>query len=150
MGRIYDTMVAWFREDDWNFQEAEEDGFLVLAFQGKNATWQCFAQASEEREQFVLYSVAPVRVAEDKLATMAEFLTRANYGLVLGNFELDYADGEVRYKTSFDASGVVDLVPLFMPCVYANVLTADRYFPGITAVLYASQTPEEAIAFVET
>ena len=26
----------------------------------------------------------------------AEFLTRANYGLVFGNFEMDMHDGEIR------------------------------------------------------
>ena len=34
---------------------------------------------------------------------MAEYLHRANYGLRVGNFELDYDDGEIRYKTYIDA-----------------------------------------------
>jgi hypothetical protein len=33
---------------------------------------------------------------------MAEYLTRANYGLILGNFAMDMADGEVHYKVSVD------------------------------------------------
>jgi hypothetical protein len=36
---------------------------------------------------------------------VAEFLTRANSGMVIGNFELDFADGEIRYKTSIDVEG---------------------------------------------
>ncbi|MDJ1171766.1 hypothetical protein PMG71_20260 [Roseofilum sp. BLCC_M154] len=31
---------------------------------------------------------------------MAEFLTKANYGMILGDFELDLTDGELRDKTS--------------------------------------------------
>ena len=36
---------------------------------------------------------------------IAEFLTRTNYSMIIGNFELDFADGEIRYKTSIDVQG---------------------------------------------
>jgi hypothetical protein len=42
------------------------------------------------------------RVPEAKRQAMAEFLTRAKYGLCMGNFEMDFGDGEVRYKASLD------------------------------------------------
>lgn len=31
---------------------------------------------------------------------MAKLLAMINYGLIFGNFEIDYSDGEVRYKTA--------------------------------------------------
>jgi len=34
-----------------------------------------------------------------------KFLTRANYGMMIGNFEMDFTDGEIRYKTSIDVEG---------------------------------------------
>ena len=37
------------------------------------------------------------RGAEIKRQDIAEYLTRANYGMVMGNFEMDYSDGEIRY-----------------------------------------------------
>ncbi len=36
---------------------------------------------------------------------VAEFITRANFGIVIGNFEIDFSDGEIRYKTSIDVEG---------------------------------------------
>ena len=80
---------------------------------------------------------------------MAEFLTRANYGLIVGNFELDFDDGEVRYKTSLDVEDAELLPALLAHIVYANVTNMDRYLPGIVAVLASSQTPAEAVAQID-
>jgi len=150
VGRIYDAMKDWFRADDWRFQENDEKTFLVMSFQGRHALWQVFAQAREEQQQFVFYAVAGVKAPEQARGEVAEFITRANYGLVLGNFELDFSDGEIRYKTSFDGEDTEDLAPLIRACVYANLLTAERYFPGLTAVMYGGSTPEQAVALVES
>ena len=80
---------------------------------------------------------------------MAEFITRANYGMIIGNFELDFSDGEVRYKTSIDVEGA-ELVPaVIRQLVYANVLTMDRYLKGIMAVAFGGVDPEMAVKSVE-
>ncbi len=109
-----------------------------------------------------MYSICPLRIPVDRRSAMAEFLIRANYGLVIGNFEMDYDDGEVRYKTSLDVEEMEDLAgpmdtaedagPTFVllrHIVYANVAAMDRYLPGILAVLAGSQTPAEAVERID-
>ena len=66
---------------------------------------------------------------------MAEFITRVNYGMVLGNFEMDYDDGEIRFKTSIDLEGAMLTDDLVKPLVYANCLMMDKYLPGIMQVI---------------
>ncbi len=80
---------------------------------------------------------------------MAEFLTRANYGLVIGNFEMDFGDGEVRYKTSIDVEGDRLTSALIKQMVYINVLMMDRYLPGIMKVAFGNADPARAIAEIE-
>jgi hypothetical protein len=90
-----------------------------------------------------------VRTPDDKMNEVAEFITRANYGMIIGNFELDYSDGEIRYKTSVDVEDIEIGEPLIRHLVYANVLTMDKYFPGLMRVLYAGIDPVNAIEEVE-
>ncbi len=66
---------------------------------------------------------------------IAEFITRANYGLVIGNFELDFSDGELRYKTAIDVEDDNLSFALIKQMVYANVIIMDKYLPGIMAVI---------------
>ena len=67
----------------------------------------------------------------------------------MGNFEMDYSDGEIRFKTSIDVSGDRITFALLRQLIYTNVLTMDQYLPSIMAVIYGNATPEEAIAQIE-
>ena len=122
---------------------------MRVLFRGDNAQFACFAQAREEQQQFVFYSICPVAVPEHKRPEIAEFITRANFDMVIGNFELDYEDGEVRFKTSIDVEGAELLTTLIKPILYANVLMMDQYLPGMMGVIYADKTPADAVAQVE-
>ena len=148
MGRIYDAMTAWFDKDEWKY-EPLQDTVIRMGFQGTNGRWQCYAQAREETQQFVFYSVSPINTPEGRRAAMAEFITRANYGMMIGNFEMDFSDGEVRYKTSVDVEDTELNAALMKPLIYANVSTMDRYFPGISSVAHAATEPSIAIAEIE-
>lgn len=149
MGRILDTVGRFLEEDDWPYSLVEGRTVYKTGFEGKNGQFTCYAQERAEQEQLVFYSVFPVRTPENQHAAVAEFLTRANYGMIIGNFELDYNDGEIRYKTSVDIEDVSLSEPLVRHLIYANVLTMDKYFPGLMRVLYAGIDPITAIEEVE-
>jgi hypothetical protein len=149
VGRIFDAMKAFFDGDDWKYTPLEDRPTLKLGFSGQDANWSCFAQAREQHEQMVFYSVSPMNVPEERRAAVAEFITRANYGMVIGNFEMDYADGEIRYKTSIDAEGVPLDPQLVRQVVYPNVLTFDRYLKGLLAVAFGAQEPAMALDVIE-
>lgn len=149
MGAIYDVIKAFFTEDEWPMRELDDQTALNTGFSGDNGQWNCRARADETREQFLFYSYAPKHAPYEVRQLMAEFLTRANYGLLIGNFEMDFNDGEVRYKTSIDVENDRLTVALVKSLVYANVLTMDRYLPGIEAVIDGQFTPAQAIRMVE-
>ncbi len=58
-------------------------------------------------------------------------------------------DGEVRYKTSIDVEGDELTPALIRQMVYANILTFDKYLPGIMRVMYGDTPPAEIIAEIE-
>lgn len=149
MGRILDMVVKFLEEDDWPYNLVDGRSVYKTGFEGKNGQFTCYAQEREDQQQFVFYSIYPVRAPEKKLAQVAEFITRANYGMIIGNFELDYSDGEIRYKTSVDIEDIELTPPLVHHIIYANVLTMDKYFPGLMRVLYAGIDPVTAIEEVE-
>jgi hypothetical protein len=149
-GQIFAEMVNFFQQDEWPFNPVEGQPVLQTAFEGKNGKWACFARAREQQQQMVFYSICPVNVPENKLMAVAEFLTRANSGMILGNFELDFTDGEIRYKTSIDVEGDRVSFALIKRLVYANVTMMDQYWPGIMSVVYGEVEATEAIAQIES
>jgi len=147
---IFQTMVNFFTEDDWSYTKIQGEPALYMAFEGDNGSWNCYAKAREDEEQFVFYSICPIKVPKTKRRTLGEFIARANYGMMIGNFELDFADGEIRYKTSIDVEGDRLSFALIQQLVYANVTMMDKYLPGIKLVLESGMSPEDAIAQIET
>lgn len=149
MGAILDAATKFFTEDEWPFSQLEGKPILRTAFSGKNGNFTCFAQAREDQYRFLFYSVCAVNTPEPRRAAMAEFITRANYGLIIGNFELDLSDGEVRFKTSIDVEGDELTPALIKQMVYANVLTFDKYLPGVMKVMYTDVSALDAVNEIE-
>lgn len=148
-GPIFDALVEFFEDDDWKYHILEGLLVLSLPYAGRNGKWTCYAQAREEQDQFVFYSVCPVNATPQTTAAVVEYITRANYGMIIGNFELDYDDGEIRYKTSIDVEGVSLSAALIRQLVYANVLITDRYLPGLMRVIHAEGDPAAEVKRVE-
>ncbi|MBE0697484.1 MAG: YbjN domain-containing protein [Anaerolineaceae bacterium] len=149
MGRILESIGKFLAADDWPHSLMDDRTVYKTGFEGKNGQFTCYAQERGEQDQFVFYSIFPVRVPAERMGEVAEFITRANYGMIIGNFELDYSDGEIRYKTSVDMEEVEVVEALVRHMIYANVLTMDKYFPGLMRVLYAGIAPADAVEEVE-
>ena len=149
MQALLEIAKQFFEVDNWHYRDVPELGILTLNFKGDSGQWTCFAQARDELGLFAFYSIYPTRAPEDRRQAIGEYLTRANYNMVLGNFEMDMQDGEVRYKTSIDVTDS-ELTPgLVRRLVYANLLNMDRYLPGMQAVAETDLSPAEAIAKIE-
>jgi hypothetical protein len=145
-----DTVINFFKENNWSFSQHETEPILQMGYQGENGEWMCTAQTREQPRQFIFYSTCTVKAPEKKRLAVAEFLTRANYSLIVGNFEMDFQDGEVRYKTySIDVENNTLSSALIGQLIYLNVMTMDRYLPGIMSVIYANISPEEAMIQIE-
>ena len=148
--QFFEEIVNFFEEDGWPFVQIEGEPLLQMVFQGENGKWTCYAKARDDQKQFVFYSVCPVNAPDSKRLAVAEFLTRANSGMIIGNFEMDFEEGEIRYKTSIDVEDDSLSSALIKRLVYANVMMIDGYLPGIMSVIYGDVTPRDAIAQIES
>jgi hypothetical protein len=114
----------------------------------ENGSYICYGIADDENNTFRFYSICPVKIPKNKYLPIAEFLARANYGLILGNFEMDFRDGEIRYKTSLIVDSELSDAVL-KRIVYQNLSHIDSYFPGFMKIIYGNISPEEAINQIE-
>jgi hypothetical protein len=147
--QAFDLLSSFLDEDEWFPRRIDGKYAYSMSYSGKNGDLRCYAIIRVDLEEFLFYAVAPVKVPEKVHLAMSEYLTRANYGLRIGNFELDYSDGEVRYKSSLDFEGQILTQQLIRNAIYPAVHTMDRYLTGLLRVSYGGATPIEAIEEVE-
>lgn len=144
---VAEAVAAFFEDEDWPTVDAG-DGVLETAFEGTTTAWPLRVHVFEEDVRAVFVSAFPALVPEEQRVAIGEFCHRANFGLAIGNFELDVDGGEVRFRTSIDAEGTEPTAALVRNAVVANVLTMDRYVAGLLAVLDGAD-PVDAIEDVE-
>jgi hypothetical protein len=150
MGPISEAVQAWLDEQEFEYDAKDEEGVFVFRYKGGSGIWSCFIFCREQEEQLVLYSEAPVAVAEELRVDMAEFILRANYGASIGCFEMDVDDGEIRYRTGLDVTDTQVEATMLRNIVLANLLMMDTYLPGILAVVHGGVAPHVAIQKIET
>jgi hypothetical protein len=147
--QAFELLSSFLDQDEWFPRRIDGKYAYSMSYSGKNGDLRCYAIIRVDLEEFLFYAVAPVKVPEMDRLAVAEFLTRANYGLRIGNFELDYSDGEVRYKSSIDFEGQNLTSDFIRNAIYPAVHTMDRYLPGLLRVSFGGATPHEAIEEVE-
>ena len=146
---LRDLVIKFFQREEWQFSVTKNPDILRVACEGESLQWYCYAQIDEAEQRFAFYSVCPYQASPGKLAKMAEYTSRANYGMTIGNFELDFADGEIRYKTSMDFQDNQPTIGSISQLVYTNILMMERYLPGILAIVKQDVAAERAIEAIE-
>lgn len=141
------ALASYLRSRPWRSGEVGPDLFVsqVAVTSGQ---WPLFISLRRAEEQIIVHSVLPVEVPPTRREAAALYLTRANFGLVLGNFEMDLDGTDVRYKTSLDIEGGTLTAALLDHLVMANVVTVDRYLAGLRAVVGGAD-PAAEIAAIE-
>src|SRR3954447_26364575 len=112
MSTMLDLAEKYFTSCVWRHSRvAGRNDLVELVFDNPRSKWKSYAKASDD-QAFLFYSICAIDVPEARRAAVAEFITRVNFGLVTGNFEMDWADGEVRFKTGIELTGVTPTTEL--------------------------------------
>ena len=97
---------------------------------------------------FTTYAICPVSADHrdrKQMMDLTEFLSRANYNLIHGSFELDYRDGEIRFKDTIDCFSITPSPNMIHDSIHCPMAMLERYGDGIVSVIYGICTPEEAV-----
>jgi hypothetical protein len=146
---LMDIVLRFFDEEQWNYQVSENKPVIRSGYRGERGTWVCYARVDEENQRFVFYSLMGMNIASQYRSLVAEYLTRVNYGLPTGNFEIHLDTGDVRFKTGYEGPAGDLTIDIIRALVYANVHAMDQYMPGVVSVVYNGLSPEAALARVE-
>ncbi len=156
-GPIQQAAGQVYADGGWPAVELEDGSGFTLAIDGSDTSWSALAVTDDDGDAFVFYSLAPVDAPPEKLARVAEFLHRANLGLVTETFELNPDSGEIRLRTGIDLATLPPVLKedgellraIVNDLSAANVGVFDRYVAGLVAVVVGDVSPAEVIAEIE-
>jgi hypothetical protein len=143
-----ETVVDFFKTKQWSFELDEAKHRVRSGIEGDNGEWIFYVSASDETNLCFVLSVFPQKCPQEKRQLCAELLTRINYGLLLGCFEMNFDTGRICFKASYPFPAGQISPDLVEETVEFSIAFMDRYFPAIMSVLYAGMSPVEAFAAV--
>ena len=152
---LLDVVQKTLNEQEWSFEvkdfpgEEESRKIVQAGCSGQNGSYRLTVDVNASNHCIVIYVTSQIKVPQDKRHLVAEYLTRANYGMVLGNFEMDFRDGEVRYKGSINVDGGFLAPRMFSRLLGCATVSMDRYFAQMMAIIYGGKSPVDALAEVE-
>jgi hypothetical protein len=139
--------MHYLEEAGWHFARSDADGWVSVNYTGENGAWLAWMQ--DRGSYLVAYAVCPTKAPPDRRQAIAEFITRANFGLAAGNFELNFDTGQIRFKNGIYARDE-PLTPSLVGRLFQFTnWTMDDYYAGLMAVIYASADPATAVAQME-
>ena len=148
MMTIAQAVQEFIESEKWICEQLEDRQVRVVVT-GDNGRWTWTAGWNETDTLFISHSFCPVKVPVDRRRAVAEFLTRANYGLTIGNFEMNLDDGTVFFNTRVPLKEDAPTVSLIRELAYCNLSLMDRYLPGLLEVAFGNADPKKAIEKID-
>lgn len=139
----------YLKSQNWRFKFDEDDGVFRFGMNLDNKMRTCNMVIQVGENHFTSYGCSPVGADADTMAAVNGFITRANYGLRHGNFELDLRDGELRYKNSLFCGNNIPAIEVVEQAVDISFLMWKRYGNGLLNVIFAAADPAQEIAKIE-
>jgi hypothetical protein len=96
---------------------------------------------TEEWRRIMTFSIYPIFVPENRRLSVLEALNRINHSLVYGNFEMDMADGEIRFRTTVESEADIQ-ESMIERVLNGNLSLSDKHFGALMAVTFGSVESE--------
>jgi hypothetical protein len=135
-----------FEEKGFRFGVHPDDNLISIVFPMEGKFSRVNVHIRFHDEHYIVNAYVPLNADKDCMHNVADYITRANYGLAFGNFELDFADGDIRYRLTNDCEDRESLSDsLIMKPISIALSVIKKYGDGLAAVIFGAKSPEDAI-----
>ena len=147
---LIQVVRKYMEGDDWKYKFDEEKQVIKAGVSLDCKLKRADLYVVFNNNGFTTYGVSPLNADEDSMSEVARYLHGANYGLRNGNFELDYRDGEVRFKVYVNTKGMTSVPDdVLEDALYVPFAMLKKYGNGLAAVAMGFSTAKEALATAE-
>ena len=137
---MFERFKQYLKMVEFNYSIVENETIIMFPYTSKG-NYQCIIDVDEESKVVIIYTILGSLVELEKRNRIAQLLTRINFGIRIGNFEMDYDDGQIRYKTSVIYDGVKGFDNSFLEhLLMYNLVKIDEYYQAIEEGLHTRKT----------
>jgi len=117
-----DLTHQWFNEN-----------IVSMQFDTGSGPFSLLIAVQLDSQMVCCYSVYPETIPKDEQITFASLTASLNYDLTFGNFELDFEDGELRFRTALPLNVGSFSVSALETLVSSNLDVMETHLPQLKA-----------------
>jgi hypothetical protein len=141
-----EIILTYLQQNDIQYFFSNEEKTLVrFGVSTEKAQYPCLLDIVDSENRFIFFTFFPVYIPENIRIPMAKLLMRINYDIFLGSFEMDFIDGEMRFKTSIIYENVQLTEKMLEHLIKGNISTLDSYFQVLNEFIFGRLTLEDSI-----
>lgn len=151
MYSIERSVKEYLDSQNWKYKHDEDKHRFIFGMKldCENVDGCMLVVTARDEEDLSCKALYEEKVPEHRRAAVTEYITRANYGLFLGNFQMDLNDGELIYQTYsvfYDHKAMQQEV---RRVIQVAIHMAERYGQGVYDIVNYGVDPAEAVKAAE-
>ena len=100
MSTAFENLIQHLDECSVDYQTDIDGQSISAVFGGEVGRYPIKANVAEDAALFQVRGYSPVIVPPGARCLIAETIARANHGLFVGKFEMDFDDGELQFQAA--------------------------------------------------
>ena len=141
---ITDQLISFMDKNGYHYQFNRENGVLSTQFNCKGSISNIPILFDIKSWCYLSYGFCGLKANETVRKEVAKYLTIANYGIPIGNFELDLSDGEVRFKVAVDCTDGALSDAVIQDGISAILNNYEKYGTQLLRVMLGMEKAEAA------
>lgn len=150
IGELMNTVQEGFQRLGWRYTVNETDHVITCGVRDESGDFDVSIIAFAAPDCAVVLCKLPVVVPEHKRTAAADAVNRANFGRLVGIFEMDPTSGRVFCKASIPIEGTALTVDQFLSVLATVVELARQYHRAFARLVFGDDlSAAEVVAEVE-
>lgn len=145
---VAELVKHFFDTDGWKY-DYDEARSIFRTGMGMGPIGKLDIVILIRKDYYLVYAIFSSNAEEAQYVRVSEYLHRANYGLNNGNFEMDFEDGEIRYKTYVNFDGLQLSKEVVRDSILIPIFMFDRYGKNLVRLMLGESDPKTLIDEVE-
>lgn len=144
LNRIKNAIETYLKKDKWDYMLDRENNIIFCGVNLINRLQECKIIIDIHNDKYIVYGFININCDEMHKDEMVKFIAMINYGLILGNFEMNYSDGEIRYKIATSCNNSIPSTNVIEESIEIPALMFHKFGDSILDVMFGIKNAQEA------
>lgn len=143
MEKTMELIEKFFNNLEWKYTYDSEKSIINTGINMGNALGNIDIYIKLRKSSYSVLVCLNNNVEKKYIQQVSEYLHRVNFGLNNGNFELDFEDGEIRYKTFVSFENIELSEDIIEDSILVPIAMFEKYGINLLRLMLQEADPKE-------